>query len=149
MKVGEFYRNRFNHYVSQVTNVTDKVVTLTNVQGVSDNVKLENFRTNWSEVHSILQFETTIRNQFPDYFKIKYDSNEDTIVAEYDFKDIGFDNEVPYRIEFSIKNTNMISEEFYISISDNLKSVFGWQYSDMRYEIENALDAICMIADQL
>lgn len=143
MNVGEFYRNRFNHYVSQVTNVTDKIVTLTNIQGVSDCVRIENFHTNWSKVNNIFQFETTIRNQFPDDFTIKYSANGESIIAEYEYGNL------LYSAEFSIQNLGECNERFCVLVTDALKALLGLYSNSMDYKLEDALDAICMIADQL
>lgn len=136
MKVGEFYRNRFNHYISQVTNVTDKVVTLTNVQGVSDNVKLENFHTNWSEVNSVYQFETTIRSMFPNDFKFIKDDDALTVYSE--------EYEVPVSMTFSIED-----DYFWITMSDCIMGLLEVDYNSVAYNIEDALEVIYMIADQL
>jgi hypothetical protein len=136
MKVGEFYRNRFNHYISQVTNVTDKVVTLTNVQGVSDNVKLENFHTNWSEVNSVYQFETTIRSMFPNDFKFIKDDDALTVYSEA--------YEVPVSMTFSIED-----DYFWITMSDCIMGLLEVDYNSVAYNIEDALEVIYMIADQL
>jgi hypothetical protein len=136
MKVGEFYRNRFNHYISQVTNVTDSIVTLTNVQGVSDNVKLENFHTNWSEVNSVYQFETTIRSMFPNDFKFIKDDDALTVYSEA--------YEVPVSMTFSIED-----DYFWITMSDCIMGLLEVDYNSVAYNIEDALEVIYMIADQL
>lgn len=140
MKVGEFYRNRFNHYVSQVTKVTDKVVTLTNIQGVSDDVKLENFHTNWSKANSIYQFETTIRSKFPsDFYLIK---TEDSITVKSD------DYEVPVSVEFSV-DEGMDGTLVWLTMTDSIRDLIEVDDNVVAYHIEDMLDVISMIADQL
>lgn len=146
MKVGEFYRNRFNHYVSQVTEITDKYVILTNIQDVSDKVKLENFKTNWSLVTDIRQFETTIRNKFPDYFNIYYKNND--LIAEYDFKDLGYDDMLS-KVVFSIINPGELNEALSVIVSEDLRVVLKWNSDNKIYKVADALDVICMIADQM
>ena len=136
MKVGEFYRNRFNHYVSQVTEVTDKYVVLTNVQGVSDKVKVEHFPTNWSRVSKIHQFEHTIKSKFPKDFT--YTIEDDFIVAESDAY------EVPVSIRFSEDGTLI-----WLTVSDFVMGILEVDGNTVAYHLEDALDVINMIADQL
>lgn len=65
MKVGEFYYNRFNHYVSKVISVSTDIVMLKNEQDVTDVVKIERFNMNWKPIHVVAELYDYIVESFP------------------------------------------------------------------------------------
>jgi len=58
------YKSKYNHYVSQLIEITDTEAILVNSQNVTDRVKLENFEANWELSHDINDYTKLISDTF-------------------------------------------------------------------------------------
>ena len=129
-KVGEFYRHKFNKYVSKVTKVgRNKVELVTLNSNVVESIDRENFDLNYEEVTTIYQFRKHIEEAF-DFGDIKLMG--DTIRVDVDDS----------RLEFSIPN-NQLKVQF----TDDIKDAVDSETNILRFLIEDVNEVITMFAD--
>lgn len=107
MKIGEVYKNKHNHYISQITEITPTHVILTNKQGVIDTVKIEHFRNNWIIYNSILSYKDLISKAFKNWTILT--SSDGITVADGS-----------YYIKFTAVNDNLVLE-----FSDDIMNIVG------------------------
>ena len=130
MRTGEFYRHRYNHYVSKVTNVGRKSIELETLNcSVAEKIDRENFNLNYEPVVTIYQFRKTIEEAF--YFG-KTKLMGDTIRIDVDDS----------RIEFSVSYDNQLKVQF----SDDIKEAVDADSNTMYFLLEDTFDVITMIA---
>lgn len=129
-KVGEFYRHKFNKYVSKVTKVgRNKVELVTLNSNVAEAIDRENFDLNYEEVTTIYQFRKHIEEAF-DFGTIKLMG--DTIRVDVDDS----------RLEFSIPN-NQLKVQF----TDDIKEAVDSETNILRFLIEDVNEVVTMFAD--
>lgn len=128
MKVGEFYRNRFNKYVSQITKVGRNEIELVTLHSnTPEKIKREHFDNNYEEIVTVYQFEKDIREAFS-FGEVKLMG--DTIQVNVDDS----------RIEFSITN------QLKVYFSDDIKEAVDSETNIMYFLLEDAFDVINMLA---
>lgn len=130
-KVGEYYRHKWNKYVSKVTKVSLYTVELKSVySGVSESIKVENFDMNFEPAITIYQWRNTFEKLFSfadiqlfgECVRIKVD---DTVV------------------DFSIKN----NDRLVVCFTDDIKEAVESETNILRFLLEDADEVITMFAD--
>lgn len=128
-KVGEFYRHKFNKYVSKVTKIgRNKVELVTLNCDVAESIDRENFDANYEEVITIYQFRKDIEKAF-DFGKVSLMG--DTIRVDVDDS----------RIEFSIPDSQLK-----VQFSDDVKEAIEVETNIMYFLLEDTFDVITMLA---
>ena len=131
VKVGEYYRHKWNKYILKVTKVSLHTVELKTVySGVFESVKIENFDMNYEPAITIYQWRKTIKELFSfgeiqlfgDCVRVKVD---DTI------------------IDFSINADKMLT----VCFTDDVKEAVDADINILRFLIEDADDVIQSFAD--
>ena len=129
-KVGEFYRHKFNKYVSKVTKVgRNKVELVTLNSNVTESIDRENFDLNYEEVTTIYQFRKHIEEAFS-FGVVRLMG--DTVRVDVDDS----------RIEFSIPN-NQLKVQF----TDDIKEAVDSETNILRFLIEDVNEVVTMFAD--
>ena len=129
MNVGEFYRHKFNKYVSKVTKVGRGRVELETLNsGVTEFIARENFNLNYEPVTTIYQFRKDVENEF-DFGKISLMG--DTIRVDVDDS----------RIEFSIYD-----EQLKVQFTDDIKEAVESDTNIMYFLLEDTFEVITMLA---
>ena len=131
MKVGEFYRSIYNHYVAKVVKVTRDNVTLENRQGVSETIALENFDLNWRRCANIYEYRDTIDEAFSHV--------QHSIVMYGNCVKVTVDTDY---VEFSI-----VDDMLMIQVTDDVKDALDLEYNVADFLLEDALDVINTIAN--
>lgn len=130
-KVGEYYRHRWNKYVSKVTKVTRSNVTLKVVNsGVTEYIHTDNFDMNYTPCTTIYQWRDTIE----DLFK----SCEVWLMG--DTIRVAKDTTIIY---FCIDIKNRLS----VSYTDDIKKLIDAESNMLKFLIEDADEVIPMFAD--
>ncbi len=129
-KVGEFYRHKWNKYVSKVTNVGLHKVELKTVNsGVSETIAVENFDSNYEPCVTIYQYRETLEDMFS-FGKISFMGN--TIQVNVDDS----------RLEFSLADDRME-----VQFTDDIKEAVESDTNILSFLIEDADEVITMFAD--
>lgn len=137
MKVGEFYKSIYNHYVSKVTKVWRNVVTLENRQGVTDEISVDNFDANWKRCVTIYEYRDEIEKAFGNC------TANNNVVMRGDAVVVTVDDPAePSVIAFGIVN-NMLRVQF----TDDVKEAVEADSNIMEFLLEDAFDVITMFAD--
>lgn len=131
MKVGEFYKSIYNHYVAKVVKVTRHEVTLENRQGVKEYVLIDNFDLNWKKCENIYAYRNAIEEAFSKS-KLTITMQGDCVVV--------YDHES--NVQFSIFD-NLLRVQF----SDDVKEALEADYNVMEFLLEDAFEVIDMIAN--
>lgn len=130
-KVGEYYRHKWNKYISKVTKVSLHTVELKTVySGVTDVINVEHFDMNYEPAVTIYQWRNTFDKLFSfgdiqlfgDCIRVKVD---DTV------------------IDFSIKDNNRLV----VCFTDDVKEAVESETNILRFLIEDADEVITMFAD--
>ena len=131
MKKGEYYRHKWNKYVSRITDVKrDKVQLEIINSGVVETIRKENFEDNYTPCTTIYDWECEIQRAFP-FGVIKLMG--DTIRVDVDDS----------RIEFSIDYNGMLKAQY----SDDIKEAIDTEYNVTRFLLEDANDVIELFAN--
>lgn len=134
MKVGDFYRHKWNKYISKVTNVKrDKVELIVVNSGVSECISADIFEMNYEPVLTIYQWRKTIETIYS-FAKVIF--RGDTIVIEVD------DSLIEFRLTNNLHNQRLIAH-----FSDDLKEAMELYSNTLEFLIEDADDAIRLFAD--
>lgn len=134
MKQNEFYRHKWNHYVSKVTKVTNHKIELTVVNsGVSETIDRESFELNYEPVLTIYQWRKTIEDLYP-FADIVF--RGDTIQVSVD------DSRIDFRLTNNLNNQRLIAH-----FTDDLKEVMELYSNTLEFLLEDADDAIKLFAE--
>lgn len=130
MKTGEYYKSKWNGYVSKITNIyLDKIILKDVFTGIVDEVAITNFKMNWEPCISVYQwsdlFETLFTNQQIMYFSDTIKIKDDTSLVEFSIDD------------------NMLM----VSFTDDVKEVVDSDSNTMRFLIDDANEVIEMFAE--
>lgn len=133
-KVGEYYRHRWNKYVSKVTAVKRGQVELTVVNsGVVESVSTDNFELNYEPVLTIYQWRKTIEDVYS-FANVLF--RGDTIVVEVD------DSRIDFRLTNNLNNQRLIAH-----FTDDLKEAMDLYSNTLEFLIEDADEAIRLFAE--
>lgn len=129
-KVGEYYRHKWNKYVSKVTAVKRGHVELTTVNsGVSEYIHTDNFDMNYEPCVTIYQWRKTIESAFTNCeIHLMGDcvrANKDTTI-----------------IDFSISNDRLT-----VCVTDDIKKLMGAEHNIFRYNLDEADEIINLFAN--
>lgn len=126
MKVGEFYKSIYNHYVSKVVKVDKAEITLENMQGVTDVVAIDNFDANWKRCATIYEFRNAIDEAF------EHVEHTTTFVGET-VKVVVDEDYVHFSIE---------DDMLKLEVSDDVKDALELDYNIGEFLLEDALQVI-------
>lgn len=131
MKVNEFYRHKWNKYVSKVVKVTRTNVELVTLNcNVAESISKENFELNYEPVVTIYQFRKTIEEAFS-FGNVSLMG--DAIRVDVDDS----------RIEFSVGFNNSRLEVYF---TDDVKEAVESDTNTMYFLLEDTFDIINMLA---
>ena len=128
MRKGEYYFNKFNKYVEQITKV-GQTVELQNIMGVTSIIKLEHFNDNYVKCNSIYEYKNTIAEKFK-RGKVQYFA--DGIKVDIDDE----------RIIFSIED-----KDLKVYMTDEVKDALNLEYNITRFLLRDIFEVINTIAD--
>lgn len=130
MKVNEFYRHKWNKYVSKVTKVGLYDVELKTVySGVTEKIAIENFYLNYDPCETIYKWRETIEELFS-FAKIRFMGNAIRINADES------------EIEFSIEDDMLVTQ-----FTDDIKEAVESETNLLRFLLEDADEVILMFAN--
>lgn len=129
MKVNDFYRHKWNKYVSKITRVGRSEVELVTLNcNVAEKISKDDFYNNYEPVVTVYQFRKDIETAF-DFGKVSLMG--DTIRVDVDDS----------RIEFSIPG-----EQLKVYFSDDVKEAVEADTNIMYFLLEDTFDVITMLA---
>lgn len=131
MKVGEFYKSIYNHYVSKVTKVWRNVVTLENRQGVTDEISVDNFDANWKRCVTIYEYRDELQKAFS-HVNATMCMRGDAVVIQIDDSQLAF---------------GIVNDMLRVMFTDDVKEAVEADSNIMEFLLEDAFDVITMFAD--
>lgn len=134
MKANEYYRHKWNKYVSKVTNVKRDKVELTVVNsGVAEVIAKDDFELNYEPVLTIYQWRKDIEELYP-FAKILFVG--DTIQITVD------DSRIDFRLTNNLNNQRLIAH-----FTDDLKEAMELTTNTLEFLVEDAEEAIKLFAE--
>lgn len=136
VKKGEFYRNKWNKYVSKVIGVNSTTVTLGTINdGVIETQSIVDFGNNWTPCTTIYQFKETIAKCFE-----RDDDYESAVITLMgDTIRVDIDDEI---IEFSIDHNDMLK----VFCTDEVRDALSLEQNITRFLLDDTAEVINVIA---
>lgn len=125
MKKGEYYRHKWNKYVSKIISIHGDAIELKTINsGVTETIDRQHFNNNYEPCITIYQWRKTIESAFADCeIHLMGDcvrANKDTTI-----------------IDFSISNDKLV-----VCVTDDIKKLMGIEHNLLRYDIDDAEEII-------
>lgn len=134
MKTNEYYRHKWNKYVSKVTNVKRDKVELTVVNsGVAEVIAKDDFELNYEPVLTIYQWRKTIEELYP-FAEILFVGDTIQINVE--------DSRIDFRLTNNLSNQRLIAR-----FTDDLKEAMDLYTNTLEFLVEDAEEAIKLFAE--
>lgn len=134
MKTNEYYRHKWNKYVSKVTNVKRDKVELTVVNsGVAEVIAKNDFELNYESVLTIYQWRKTIEALYP-FAEILFVGDTIQINVE--------DSRIDFRLTNNLSNQRLIAR-----FTDDLKEAMDLYTNTLEFLVEDAEEAIKLFAE--
>lgn len=135
MRVNDYYRHKWNKYISKITNVTRNNVELVAINsGVAETISKENFDLNYEPVLTIYQWRKDIEQIYSFATKILFVG--DTIQVTVD------DSRIDFRLTNNLNDQRLIAH-----FTDDLKEAMELYSNTLEFLVEDAEEAIKLFAE--
>lgn len=135
MRVNDYYRHKWNKYISKITNVTRNNVELVAINsGVAETINKENFGLNYEPVLTIYQWRKDIEQIYSFATKILFVG--DTIQVTVD------DSRIDFRLTNNLNDQRLIAH-----FTDDLKEAMELYSNTLEFLVEDAEEAIKLFAE--
>ena len=135
MRVNDYYRHKWNKYISKITNVTRNNVELVAINsGVAETISKENFGLNYEPVLTIYQRRKDIEQIYSFATKILFVG--DTIQVTVD------DSRIDFRLTNNLNDQRLIAH-----FTDDLKEAMELYSNTLEFLVEDAEEAIKLFAE--
>ena len=133
MKKGEYYRHKWNKYVSKIIDMKHTYIELKTINsGVTEFIHPEYFNQNYTPCITIYHWQDTIKDIY-DF--------ADEVIARGDTIRVRVNDSI---LDFSV---NDVQDEFKVYCSDDIKEAYELDYNVTRFLLEDADEIIPMFAD--
>lgn len=129
MKNNEYYFNKWNKYVEQITNITPIRIELKNMMGVTTTIKAEYFNDNYVKCNDVYNLIDTILSAFIPA-KVLFDFQQNFISINKD--DVAF---------------GVVNDMLRVVMSDEIRDILELDNTIEDFMLEDAETIINMIAD--